>query len=117
MGHGRDEHGLVADPLEDGVAVDEDLADGLIVELGDHATGAREGGEIAGGREELVDDGACVSRRVTFDVLGDGFDVVEHLGRPAYSVVHRASRCSACSWVSEPCCSAAWMPRWIFSMT
>jgi len=49
MNHSNDEHGLVADLVNDAVAVDEDLADGLVIELGDHAAGAWEGREVAGG--------------------------------------------------------------------
>jgi len=85
---GDDEYLAALDAIDEPVAVDEALAERVIVEFGHDASGVREGREVSGRFEELVDHGVRIGRRVAVDVLGDGIDVIECRGRPAYADVH-----------------------------
>jgi hypothetical protein len=57
---GCDQHTLVAHAVDDAIAVHKHLADSGIVEFGDDAARLREGDKLAGGSEDLLDDGARI---------------------------------------------------------
>ena len=79
MDHGRDEHSLVTYAVDDAIAVDQEFADGVVIELGHGTTSAREALELASRGQDLLHHGPRIDRRVTFDVFGDGFDVIERV--------------------------------------
>jgi hypothetical protein len=102
MDDSNDKDCIALYPIDEPVTVDESLSDSFVVEFRDDSSCGRETLQVAGGIDDFFSDGARISGLVTVDVVSDGINVVERFGRPSYSVVHLASRCSACSCESAP---------------
>ncbi len=77
MNYSNDENFVVLDAVYDPIAVDEVLANFLIIKLWHNTSGVRERLEHARGVEDLVDYGPRVGWRVTVNVFGNGLNVIE----------------------------------------
>ncbi len=77
MNYSNDENFVVMDAVDDPIAVDEVLANFLIIKLWHDTSGVRERLEHARSVEDLVNYGPRVGWRVTVNVFGNGLNVIE----------------------------------------
>src|ERR1035437_4576441 len=117
MDDGRDSHLVPGDLVDDAIAVCEDLANVLVVKLGNYAAHVGELGQASRLGKNDPNDGSSVGFGISGDICRDGFDVIDRARRPDYCMSHLPSFSSACSWVSVPSVRAASSPLRTFSIT